>query len=617
MVKVEKGRIWWGLLLLHLFAFTSIDLHAASVDVSAPEQVAVGERFRVVFSVDARPSDFQPPSFTGLRVLSGPSQSSSSSTQIINNQVTTTFSVSYTYILEAIEEGRFTIGSARFVVDGSDYGSDPHEIVVSGQAPAGSQPQSGQPQQQPATQQQPSPQDIFIRAQVSNTSPYQSEQVIVTYKLYTRVAVSRYNVDRLPSFQGFWSENLTSSTQPQPEVEVVDGQQYNSVELRRVALFPQRSGELRIEPLEVESTIRMRSQRQSRSIFDDFFGGFQEVPYTIRSNAVVLQVKPLPAQNRPASFKGLAGSFNLSASLSPSTLQVNDAANLVITINGSGNLRMAEKPEIQFPPNLEVFDPNVSDQIRNERSGVQGSRTFDYTVIPRTGGEFEVPAIQLTYFDPSTAQYITREAGPFTIQVGGIGSGTGDGPETVYRSDIQSLSTDIRFINTQPDQLFPIGRLFFKSRKFFLFLTLPFVLFGIVLIIGRREIRLRGDQALMRNRKAEKLARKRLRTAAGYLHTNEDQLFYDEIFRALWGYISDKLSIPVSRLNKEEISRLFESRSVAEELATKFLSALNACEFARFAPGSDGDKKEEVYQQAMDAIIQMEKEFKHKRHAVT
>lgn len=616
MAQLGTGKIWRAMLLLHVFVFTSTHIHGANVNVSAPGQVAVGERFRVVFSVDARPSDFQAPPFTGFRVLSGPSQSSSSSTQIINNQVTTTFSVSYTYILEAVEEGQFTIGSGRFVVDGSEHLSDPLEILVSGQAPSGSQSQPGQPQQQPASQQQPSAKDIFIRAQVSNVSPYQSEQVIVIYKLYTRIAVSRYNIDRLPSFQGFWSENLTSSTQPQPAVELIDGQQYNTVELRRVALFPQRSGELRIEPLEVETTVRMRSQRQSRSIFDDFFGGVQDVPYTIRSNAVVLQVKPLPAQNRPVSFKGLTGSFDLSASLTPSALQVNDAANLVITINGSGNLRMAEKPDIQFPPNLEVFDPNVSDQIRNERSGVQGSRTYDFTLIPRTGGEFEIPVIQLSFFDPSTAQYVTREAGPFTIQAGGTGSGLAEGSETVYRSDIQALSTDIRFIHTQPGQLFPIGRLFFKSQKFYLLVILPFVIFAIVLIIGRREIRLRGDQALMRNRKAEKLARRRLQTAIGFLQTKQDRLFYDEIFRALWGYISDKLTIPVSRLNKEEITRLFEIRAVAEEPAEKFISALNACEFARFAPGNEGNKMDEVYHQALDAIILMEKEFKHKRHTV-
>ncbi len=586
----------------------------ANITLSAPERVAVGERFRVVYAIDARPSDFQAPTFGDLRIVSGPSQSTSSSTQIINNQVTTTLSVSYTYVVEALKEGSFTIGPATFVVDGRTVRSDSHTVVVSGQAPAGRPSQHSQPSQ-PQAQQGPTSQDIFIRAQVSNQNPFQSEQVIVSYRLYTRIAVARYSIDRLPSYQGFWTENLTSSSQPQPTVEVIDGQQYNVVEIRRVALFPQRAGELRIDPLEVETVVRMRSQRRSGSIFDDFFGGVQDIPHKVRSNAVVLQVRPLPSQNRPATFHGMVGNFEIEANLSANEIQVNDAANLVLTISGSGNLRMTENPDIQFPPNLEVFAPNISDQIRQERTGIAGSRSFDYTIIPRTPGEFEILAIPFSFFNPSTGQYITRLAGPFTISVHGMTGDANDASGTIYRSDVQSLSTDIRFIVARPVTLFPIGRMFYRSNLFYMSLALPFVLFAVVLIIGRRQIKQRSNIALMRTRKAEKLAKRRLRTASACLKKEgQEQLFYDEIFRALWGYLSDKLNIPVSRLNKDEVMKVFESRTVSKELANQFLDTVQACEFARFAPGRSDMKMEQVYQQAINAIIRMEKEFKIKRN---
>lgn len=599
------------LVSLSIYVIFTCNATGANLTISAPDRVAVGERFRVVYTVDARPSDFQSPSFGELRVLSGPSQSTSQSTQIINNQVTTSFSISYTYLLEASREGSFTIGPARAVVDGSTYTSDSHTVVVSGQAAAPAQPQPSQPQQ-PSVQQGPTAQDIFVRAQVSNPTPYQSEQVIVTYKLYTRIGVSRYSIDRLPSYQGFWSENLATAAQPQPSVEVVDGQQYNVVELRRVALFPQRSGEMRIDPLEVECLVRMRTARRG-SIFDDFFGGFQDVPHKVRSNPVVLNVKPIPTQNRPASFKGLVGRFEMSANVSPTELQVNDAANLTVTISGSGNLRLAERPDMQFPPNLEVFDPNVSDQIRNEGSGVIGSRTYDYTLIPRTGGEFEIPEIHFTFFDPSSGLYVTRKSGPFSLQAGGLTGPVNEAEGTIFRSDAQAIATDIRFINTRPVILFRTGKLWYRSNAFYFLTALPLLLFAIALVVGRRQIKLRSNRALMRTKKAEQTARKRLKKAARYLQTTEEQLFYDEIFRALWGYISDRLSIPVSRLNKDELARLFSLRSVPGELSRSFFDALNACEFARFAPGDPGEKKDEVYHRTLNAIVSMEKQFRNKR----
>ncbi len=587
-----------------------------SVAVSAPDQVGTGSRFRVVFTVNARPSEFVAPQFSDFRVLSGPSQSSSSSTQIINNQVTTVFSVSFTYVLEATTEGRFTVGAARAVVDGNTYASNPYDITVSGQvSPGGSAPSTQQPSQQNG--ETISERDVFIRAQLSNANPYQSEQVIVSYKLYTRLPISRYSIEKLPSYRGFWSENITSSSQPQTTTEVIDGIQYSVAEIRRVALFPQRSGELRLEPLEVECLVRMRSQQRGGSIFDDFFGGsafgsVRDVPHLLRSNALAIQVKPLPSQNRPAAFKGLVGTFEMTAHLSAREVDVNDAINLRINIQGNGNIRMIEKPAIQFPQNLEVFDPNVVDDIRNERSGVSGKREYDFLLIPRTPGEFVIPAIPFSYFNPASGQYVSTSAGPFTLHVTGTAGMTGE-PSVRGRSEFHQLSTDIRFIYTRPYQLVPAGKLFYKGSTFYVLLVLPFVLFTILLYVGRREIKLRSNTVLMRNRKADKLARKRLKKASGFLKNREKMAFYDEIFKALWGYLSDKLSIPQSKLNKEEAKLAFQQKKISEEASNAFLEVLHECEFARFAPAQDDDQMERIYGRAVQSMVKLEKEIKNKR----
>jgi hypothetical protein len=603
--------------LLIVCALLPSQANEVSFSASAPQQVAVGEPFRITFSLDARPADFQPPAFSGFRVLSGPSQSSSSSTQIINNQVTTTVSFSYTYVLEATEEGTFAIEPARVTVDGSNYRSNRINIRVSGQADPGGQPSPARPATPPQPPQtEVTARDVFLRAVPSTTSPYQSEQVIVSYRLYYRVPVTNYSIDRLPSYQGFWSETLSGFDPGAFTTEVIDGVSYRVSEIRRVALFPQRSGEITIEPLEVDCSIRMPSQRRRGSLIDEFFGGsifdsFQNVQQTVRSNAVRLQVKPLPTQNRPAAFKGMVGNLEISATLEPRDIQVNDAANLVITVRGSGNLRMLEKPQVNFPLNLEVFDPNITDNITSGSSGISGSRVYDFILIPRTGGTFEIPSIPLAYFDPAAGRYVTKSTQAFTLEVSGAGvDGTAGLPS---REQVRTLASDIRFIVVRQFALQPAGSIFFRSNLFYFMLFAPLFLFGGFMIYWRQQIRLQSDKALLRNRKADKLARKRLKQAHTCLKNNERNAFYDEISRSLWGYIGDKLNIPGARLNREEVSKQFQEKGVPEHLRIKFLEAIDDCEFARFAPGNQQTLMDETYQKTMETIISLEKELRNKR----
>ena len=600
--------------LLPLLAFTS----NVEFTASAPQEVAVGERFRVTFQVNARPSSFNGPAFQGFRALSGPNQSSSTSMQIINNQTTVTETFTYTYLLEASQEGSFTIPAASVVIDGTTHQSNQVTVRVRAGAP-GAQPS-------PAPRTQPSPdqparatdEELFVRATASTTNPFQGQQVIVTYNLYTRITVHQYSIDGLPSYRGFWSENLTQQGQPQARTQIIDGHTYRVAEIYRVAVFPQRSGELTIDPLEAELVISLPGQRR-QSLFDEFFGGSpfdqrRNIRQKVQSNSLRFNVKPLPTQNRPAAFTGMVGTeFDVNATLNMEEMGINDAANLRIAISGKGNMRMLEQPSINFPANLEVFDPNISDNIRNTTSGVSGSRTFDYVMIPRTGGEFVIPAWDFVYFDPVAERYVTRQTPEFTIQVSGDPGIAGTAAGVSAQEAIRLLGTDIRFIRTGAVTFVPRGEVFFGSSLFWLLLIIPFVLFAFFVIYWRNQIRLHSNQDLLRNKKAQKLARKRLKVAKAFMDKKSENEFYDEIFRALWGYLSDKLSIPVSILNKENVEGAFRAQKVPEELSENFLSTLNDTEFARFAPGEKEDRMTEIYDKALRTIVKLEKELRNKK----
>jgi hypothetical protein len=575
--------------------------------------VAVGERFRLVYTLNARPASFEAPGFEGFRLVSGPSQSSSSSTQIINNQVSTTFTVSYTYILEAVQEGRFRLSPATAMMDGDRIRSEAIVIEVSGQYDPG-EPPSGQP----GSSVSPPPQragerDLFVRAEVSNRSPFQSQQVLVTYKLYTRIPVSRYSVERLPSYQGFWSETLSAPSQPPTTTETIEGLTYTVAEIRRVALFPQRAGELTIDPLEVECLVRLPSGQRRGSLLDEFFSGtpfdsFQSVPQNIRSNAVRLQVRPLPSRDRPSAFLGLVGQLDLNARLDARELKVNEAASLSVTLSGSGNLRMLDEPLVQLPPGLEGFDPQIKEDITNGPGGISGSRTFEYLIIPREPGEFEIPAFQAGFFDPVNERYVVRRAGPFRIQV----SGSPGTPVAVSDPSDRMLGTDIRFIRHHGFRLSPKGDVFFLSRGFWMAVALPFLLFVFMMAYWRHRIRLRSNLALARNRRAERLARRRLSQAKRFMKQGIQDGFHDEIGRALWGYLSDKLTIPGSSLTKDSVLAGLQHRGVSPELAGSSLRAIERCEFARFAPGEKGVQLEETYRLALETIVKLEKEISKK-----
>ncbi len=599
-----------------LFLFLAIS-NCFSQDVrftaTAPEQVAVGDRFRLVFSVNADGDGFKAPSLRDFSLLSGPNRGSSSSMQIINNKVTRSVENTYTYTVQAVKEGTFTVGSASIVVDGKTYQSSPITIKVV----------KGNPSQQNTQQQDTrsgadvSSKNLFIRAAVSKNNPYQGEQVIVTYKLYTRVPISDMAIKKSPALTGFWKENLLENNVNYKQYkEVVNGLEYNVAEIKKDALFAQKSGKLTIDPLELDVIAQVEvKRRRSNDPFDDFFNdsffgrNYQNVQKTLASNSITLDVRPLPeAGNKD--FNGAVGSYNINATVDKTTLKANDALTLKFTVTGRGNIKMIDKPNFVFPPDFEVYDPKITDNVRTTDGGMSGSRTFEYLIVPRNHGKYTIKPASFVYFNLESGSYRTLNTPNFDITVE---KGTGNEAYVssgADKQDLQYIGTDIRFIQTGIFKLKPINHFFYGSPLFWILLASPLILFVIFIIIWQKELKKRSNVALMRNKKATGIARKRLKAAELYLKQGNQTSFCNEISNALWGYLSDKFNLPRAMLSIDSVSAALQKKNVKEELISKYISTLNNCEFARFAPGDKSEIMSNLYTEAMNVITQTEQELK-------
>jgi len=605
-----------------MFLLFSGALFAQKVDfrATARDVVSVGDQFRLVFSVNAQATGFTAPVLRDFTVLAGPSQSSSTSMQIINNQVTQSVEYSFTYILQATTEGSFTIGPASVSVDGKTYKSNAVTIRVVKGSSAPSQSNQGTGQSGPTGEL--GAHDLFIRASVNNTNPTQGEQILVTYKLYTRVPISEYTITKTPGMTGFWTQDLLKDSKNLNQYrETVDGNEYVVAEIVKQAMFAQKSGKLTIEPLEMDVIAQVQRKMNRRATNDPFFDNFfndsffgntyQNVKKSISSNALTINVKPLPDAGKPIDFSGAVGSFSLSATTDRTELKANDAMSLKFTISGKGNLKLIEKPSITFPTDFEVYDPRVTDNIAVNASGVSGSRTYEYLIIPRNPGDFTIKPAAFTYFDLASRSYKTLNSPEFKIKVD-----RGDGSEGTVttagsnKEDFKLIGSDIRYIKTGPVKLVPANT-FLLGNQYFLFLMLaPLILFLAFIIIWRNELKRRSNQALMRNKKATGVARKRLKTAEKYMKQQQADAFWAEVSNALWGYMSDKFNIPLSTLSMSSVNDALLAKKVNENLIKQFTDTLNNCEFARFAPGSKSQAMDDIYRQAIDVITRTEQELK-------
>jgi len=588
---------------------------------SSKSVVRVGDQFQMVFTLTASGKDFRGPVFRDFDILAGPNPSSSTNVQIINGKVSRSVTTSYTYYLRAKKEGDFTISSATVKVNGKEYLSNAIKInVVKGTTSAN--PRSGQP---PGTDQgQPTvtSEDVFLRTFVNKTDPYVGEQVIVTYKIFTRVPIPQYGIAKHPSFNGFWTQDLNDMNDKLKQYdEIINNQQYIVAELKKVAVFPIKSGKLTIQPLEIDAIAQIRQQRTSRNnvdpLFDSFFNdpffgsSYQNVEKHLSSNPIEINAKPLPLENKPAKFGGAVGSFSLKSNIDKTSVTTNEAINLKFTLWGKGNIKLIDVLNITFPPDFEVYDPKVSSKINKNNDGVSGAKTFEYLLIPRSAGNFRLPVLRFNYFEPTQEKYITLQTSEYIINVEkGDETSGGVAYSGITQEDIQYIGIDIHHIKTPPFILQKTGLFFFASKTYFLLLGIPIIIIIIIMILWNYRRKRRSDILLVKTRRATKVARRRLKTAHDYMKNGNEREFFNEVSQALWGYLSDKFNIPLSELSMESVKDALLLKQVGEEIIDEFLNTLNNCEYARFAPGDKTQNMNKIYNEALDIISKIESELK-------
>ena len=582
----------------------------------APEVVVSGDQFRLTFTVNTHDvKDFRASSAKGFDVLMGPSRQQSSSTQIINGKVSSSKSITYTYILMAGEAGTYTIPAASVEVDHKKIFSNALTIKVlpqdkEAQADNRNSNDSRSSRGQAASG-RISNKDLFITTTASKTKVFEQEAILLTYKAYTNVDL-RQLIGKMSDQQGFYIQEVELPQQSW-SLEHYKGRNYNTAVYRQYVLFPQKTGKITIPEVTFDAVVAQRLEI-SGDPFDAFFngGGYTQVQKKVVAPKVVIDVESLPT--RPANYSGGVGTFKMNSTISATDVKANDAVTIKLTISGTGNMKLLKTPDVKFPQDFEVYDPKVSDNYQLTANGLSGTKTVEYLAIPRHAGNFNIPAIELSYFDLDTKAYKTLKTEAYQLNVAKGEGGSGNGQvmtNFTNKEDVKLLGKDIRFIKTGNSQLSQKGQYLFGTTTYYLCYIVPFILFVVFVVIYRKQAMENANIAKMKTKKANKVATKRMKLAGKLLAENKKNEFYDEVLKALWGYISDKLSIPVSKLSKDNIESELSRYGVSEELTKDFINALNECEFARYAPGDENEAMDKVYTASIDVISKMENSIKH------
>ena len=610
-----------------LFLLVGIALTAFADEVvfraQAPKQVVVGRPFQLTYSVNQRSRDLRAPEFTDFDVLSGPYTSTSSSTSFVNGKRTSSFEQTYTYMLMARTAGTFTIGPATIKVDGENVQSNgvriqvlPEDEEASPQAPQGRGQSAGQSSSQSSASQggNVSSENLFVRTIASKTRVHEQEALMVTYKLYfANVDVAQLtNNTKLPEFTGFLKQELEQG-EIQTELEHYNGRNYQTAVLYRTILYPQHSGEIKIDPANFEAVLRVQVQQRPRSIFDDFFGSYTNVTRMLTAPGVTIHVAALPS-GKPAGFSGGVGRFTLTPSISQTEIQANEAVTIRLDIAGSGNMKLLKTPAIDWPEGFEPYDPKVTNNFNTTTAGVSGTKSIEYLAIPRSAGEYTIPAVKFSYFDIDEKAYKTLSTPEYTILVKrGAGEPTANGSQPsgvisyTQKEDIKQLGSDIRYIDTKKPSTVSRQRSAINYQWIWLWYVVPLIIALILLVVLRKQIKEAADITRMRYKRANKVAQKRLKAAAAALKANDKDHFYEEIERAAWTYLSDRLSIPTADLNKENIASILRQKGVSEELIKEVMAVLSTAEFARYAPATD-HAMDDLYADTTNLINKLENE---------
>lgn len=577
--------------------------------------VVSGDQVRLVFTVNSQDiKDFRAPSIKGFDVLMGPSRSQQSSIQIINGKRTSNSSTAFTYILLAGSPGTYTIPAASVEVNGEKVFSNAISIKVlpqdqtsgnSGNNGGGSASSS----RSQAAGSRISANDLFITATASKTTVHEQEAILLTYKVYTVVNL-RQLYGKMPDLKGFHTQEVELPQQKTFTLEHYKGRNYNTTVWSQYVLFPQQTGKLEIPSITFDGVVAQ--QTISDDPFDAFFngGGYVEVKKKITTPKVVINVQPLPA--KPAGFSGAVGEFKLASSINATDVKTNDAVTIKLTLSGTGNMKLIGTPEVKFPQDFEIYDPKVTDDYKLTNSGLTGTKTFEYLAIPRHAGNFMIPAIEFTYFDLKSNSYKTLKTEAYNLKVA---KGQGNADQVISdftnKESVKMLGKDIRFIKLGDSSLRPKGDFFFGTVGYYLCYLIPLLLFVVFAVIYRQKALENANVAKVKTKKANKVATRRMKLAGKLLAENKKNEFYDEVLKALWGYISDKLSIPVSQLSKDNIEAELTNYGVQEALIAEFIGVLNECEYARYAPGNENEAMDKVYSASVEVISKMENSIKH------
>ena len=600
----------FGLLLAAVVAM------AQTLTGSAPSHVAVGEQFRLTYTVNTQNvSDFRAGSIPNeLEVLIGPNRSMQSSYQMINGHTSSSSSITYTYIVCASKNGTYTISPAHIVVDGKTISSNSLTIKVSGSA----QSNSGSSRQHRNEEEeirdagsQISGSDLFIKVSANKKRVHEQEPILLTYKVYTLVGLTSLRGD-MPDLKSFYTQEVDLPQQKSFSVETLNGRTYKTTTWSQYVMFPQTTGKLEIPSITFEGIV----VQQNRNIdpFEAFFNGgsgYVEVKKKIQAPGIEIQVDPLP--ERPANFSGGVGKFNVSAQLDKTETKANDPISMRIIVSGTGNLKLIKQPVVNLPKDFDKYEPKVTDKSKLTTNGIEGSMVYDLLIVPRHQGKYEIPPVEFTYFDTAENAYKTVKSESFTLDVA---KGSGAGAVNDFSGqDLQELNKDIRYIKTGSTNQHSLNDFFFGSSAYWISLCLLAVVFVSLFVIFRQRAIDNANVTKARGKKANKVATKRLKKASRLMADNKPGEFYDEVLRALWGYVGDKMNIPVEQLSHDNISMRLAERNVDETVISQFIGALDECEFERYAPGDPKGNMNKVYEKAMTAIEKIEGSMKKRRPA--
>ena len=614
--KIKKSLLAILLLTGCLFSgFAQVTFRA-----TAPNAVVLGEQFRLTYTVNDEGKDIRIAELPDFDILYGPSTSRSSSFSIVNGQTTSSISNSFTYTLMAKKEGSFEIPPATIKVGNSEYKSNsltinilPQDKASGNNSGTSTQSQSGQSGSPSAGSGSITPDEVFVRMHVSKNSIYENEGFLVTFKIYSLYDLVNFENVKFPEFEGFVAQEIDLPANRQVNLENYNGRNYRTYVLKQTVLYPQRSGNISIPSGKVEVVLRMRSQQRVKSIFD-IFDTYADVKKNLTINSGSVNVKPLPA-GKPASFSGAVGDYKMTSSINSENVKANEAITVKISISGNGNIKLIKNPEITFPNDFEIYDPKIDLNLKTTSAGVSGNKSIEYLAIPRYAGDFTIPSTSFSYFDIKSGTYKTLSTPVYQLHVAKGEGNTTNPNQQAYTSysgkeDLKFVGKDILYIKTTGFSFHKKDVFLFGKLSYLLWYIIPALLFIAYFIVNRKQAKENANIALVRTKKANKVASKRLKTADKLLKEDKREEFYDEILKALWGYLSDKLNIPVASLTKENVEAELTKYGVGESLIKEFMNILNTCEFARFAPGHSSHEMDKLYDATVGAIDKMENTIK-------